>query len=182
MNKQRSTRSNPESDKERRLSIELSYMLRHDEKMIAYIDENGFAQIETILRRFHGKMTRELLEKIVREDKKGRYEICGEMIRAVNGHSIPLKIIGDRLSTPPSILYHLTSKEAVSSILSTGLDRRTRIYIHFSPEYPQKTPKRNTLLIIDPPKDFEYFRTPNGYIVCKETIPPENIKVEEIKV
>ena len=145
--------------------------------MLEFMDDDGFVSIDKVLQTFNGRLTIGKLQDIVDKDQKGRFEIFGDKVRATNGHSIPIKNIGEKID-PPGVLYHLTSKEAVDQIMKEGLNKQSRIYIHFHAQLPTRTRKRNTLLIITPPKDLEFFRIKNGYIVCRDVIPPSNISVE----
>lgn len=65
-------------------------------------------------------------------DKK-RFEIEGERIRALYGHSIPQKIIKEPLQ-PPEILYHGTTRRFLSMIKEKGLLPKGRQYVHLAVE------------------------------------------------
>lgn len=74
-----------------------------------------------------------LLEKIVKEDKKGRYSFNDDktLIRANQGHSVKVDVELTQ-ATPPDILYHGTGEKYLENILKTGLDKRSRLYVHLS--------------------------------------------------
>jgi putative RNA 2'-phosphotransferase len=55
----------------------------------------------------------------------------GRRIRANQGHSRPVDL-GLRPTGPPATLFHGTVERAVESILATGLERRSRQYVHLS--------------------------------------------------
>lgn len=78
-------------------------------------------------------MDMSLLEKIVKEDKKGRYSFNEDrtLIRANQGHSIKVDL-EFKECTPPDILYHGTGEKYVESILKNGIDKRSRLYVHLS--------------------------------------------------
>ena len=79
----------------KRLSIHLSYLLRHAPDSIGLqMDEHGWVDVQELSRRVNeaGKhrLTRQLLEQIVADDEKGRYRFSedGTRIKACQGHSI----------------------------------------------------------------------------------------------
>ena len=74
----------------------------------------------------------EKLKRIVKEDKKGRYEMVGNKIRALQGHSIPGIFPDLTLSTPPDILYHGTSSRFINNIMREGLKKMSRNHVHLS--------------------------------------------------
>ena len=90
---------------------------------------------------YENNLSKDILECIVREDKKGRYAYNKDhtLIRCVQGHSI--KIVGTLVEKePPAVLYHGTATRFQDSILKAGLlkgnelpvsafiDRRAGIY------------------------------------------------------
>lgn len=128
-----------------RKSVFLSFVLRHKPEEIGIsLDTDGWTNINTLIERANHKgndFTRQMIEQIVAEDKKGRYQISddGSKIRAVQGHStkqVDLKFVE---KTPPHSLYHGTSKKFLASIERTGLLPQTRQYVHLSAD--RKTAK-----------------------------------------
>lgn len=77
----------------------------------------------------------EMLEEIVRTDKKQRYFFNENktLIRANQGHSIPVDVELPE-KKPPRILYHGTGEKFVNSIDRQGLLPRGRLYVHLSPD------------------------------------------------
>ena len=77
----------------KRISVKLSWMLRHCQSPL-YIDLNGgWADVNAIVRALKKQFPdfdRETLELIVAQDEKGRYSFdeTGAKIRANQGHSI----------------------------------------------------------------------------------------------
>lgn len=121
-------------------SIFMSYVLRHDPDAIQ-LDMNyrGWVSIEQLINNAHmvkRKLTIEEIQKIVKEDGKGRYAISedGKFIRALQGHSISK----DRVSIefdekiPPAILYHGTATRFMDSIKEKGIISNNRQYVHLS--------------------------------------------------
>lgn len=110
----------------------MSYLLRHD-PMGLKISRDGFVEIPELLKLMQKRyswLTRDYLERVVREDRKGRFEINLDRIRARYGHSLdvsphfPLARVEN--------LYHGTSEEAAQRILKEGLSPRRRKRVHLS--------------------------------------------------
>ena len=71
------------------------------------------------------------IEATMANSTKRRFEIVGGKIRATYGHSVPGVCAGE-LREPPDFLYHGTTQEAASMILSEGLKPMGRNYVHLS--------------------------------------------------
>lgn len=117
------------------LSKYLSYVLRHHpEEANLELDEEGFAELEDVLDALehteHSWATREAIETLIENSEKRRFEIRGERIRALYGHSIGVEI--DQAEKPPKKLYHGTSPHSLSSIMEDGLKPMDRQYVHLS--------------------------------------------------
>ena len=67
---------------------------------------------------------------IAQSDKK-RHELKDGRIRALYGHSTPLKLLREP-AAPPVLLYHGTSREAAVQIKRDGLRPMRRQYVHLS--------------------------------------------------
>lgn len=80
----------------------------------------------------HGFTMKELRE-IVAINNKQRYEFSEDMtrIRARQGHSIQVDVELAE-AAPPDILYHGTTKAFVKSIMSQGIQKGKRLYVHLS--------------------------------------------------
>ena len=107
----------------------LSYLLRHD-KSYAF-DEHGWREVSELVAN-HGFSLEELRE-IVATNNKQRYEFSEDMtrIRARQGHSINVDVELAE-ATPPVKLYHGTAKAFVKSIMSQGIHKGNRLYVHLS--------------------------------------------------
>ena len=107
----------------------LSYLLRHD-KSYAF-DEHGWREVSDLVAN-HG-FTMEELREIVANNNKQRYEFSEDMtrIRARQGHSIQVDVELPE-ATPPDLLYHGTAKAFVESIMSQGILKGNRLYVHLS--------------------------------------------------
>ena len=114
----------------------ISLILRHRPEAIGItLDEHGWADvselIEGVSKTHHLDM--QTLEEIVRSDSKQRYSFSEDkrLIRANQGHSVPVDVELDRLD-PPDILFHGTGKKYMKSIEKEGLLPKGRLYVHLS--------------------------------------------------
>ncbi len=121
-----------------KLSKEISYALRHAPwEYELELDDEGFVPIDQLLHSLNSsheydrEITKEDLEHIIEHSDKKRHEIVGEKIRALYGHSTPIKI-EKTPSIPPDILYHGTAKRFLDSIMKDGLLPMKRQYVHLS--------------------------------------------------
>ena len=77
------------------------------------------------------KLSRDLLEHVVRTNDKQRFTIdeSGQRIRANQGHSVDVEL-GYEPAEPPAILLHGTPETAVSAIRKSGLQKMSRHHVH----------------------------------------------------
>ena len=111
----------------------LSLILRHKPQRVGLeLDEHGWADVEELCRRVKG-LNRATLEEIVATDEKQRYSFSadGKLIRANQGHSIAVDVELAELQ-PPEILYHGTGERFGASIITQGLLKMSRLYVHLS--------------------------------------------------
>ncbi|MHA1336495.1 MAG: RNA 2'-phosphotransferase, partial [Promethearchaeota archaeon] len=112
-----------------RISKFLSFILRHHpEKARINLDNEGFADLDEILRILNkrysdlglGIITKDTLIEMMRSSDKLRFEIVGNKIRALYGHSIKIKIKLNEAENIPDKLYHGTSLKAYKKIQEEG--------------------------------------------------------------
>lgn len=120
-----------------KLSKEVSYALRHAPwKYGLELDSEGWADIGQLISSLHRKQEwlglnkQDLYEMADKSDKK-RFEISGDKIRALYGHSVPQRIKKEP-AVPPQILYHGTARQFINSIKEKGLLPQNRQYVHLS--------------------------------------------------
>ena len=120
-----------------KISKYISLILRHKPEEIGLkLDEHGYLVvldlIEGINKSYEG-FSMDDLERIVREDSKGRYSFNEDktLIRANQGHSIPVDVELEEVE-PPEELWHGTGEKYVASIDEIGLIRKSRLYVHLS--------------------------------------------------
>lgn len=150
----------------------LSLLLRHKPQLVGLeLDEHGWADVDELCRRVKN-LDRATLERIVAQDEKQRYSFSadGQLIRANQGHSIPVDVELAELA-PPETLYHGTSEKFSASIRAQGLLRQSRLYVHLSSDIDTATkvgrrhgvPK---VFLVDSGKMFrdgyKFFRSVNG--------------------
>lgn len=112
----------------------ISLILRHKPQVIgAKLDNEGWCNVDILLKGCNISLND--LERIVREDNKGRYSFNDDktMIRANQGHSSSVNVnLKFKQIIPPDILYHGTSNKHLKSILNTGLNKGARCHVHLA--------------------------------------------------
>lgn len=169
-------------------SIKLSWLLRHGARETGMaMDSAGFAAISDVLH--HTGLSRDELDTVVAENNKSRFEVRGQLIRAVQGHSMdgtPVTLDGleatwdEVASNEP--LFHGTSVAAAEAILtSTGVHSAARSHVHLAPAVDSTVGKRfavDILLVIDPVRlrsaGERVFRAPNGVLLTRR-VPKEAV-------
>ena len=113
-----------------RTSKRLSFVLRHRPDSVGLeLDEAGWADVDQLLAAL--RLTREQLERVVATNDKRRFEIAGNRIRAVQGHSIAVEL-GYTAERPPAELFHGTVQRFLPAILAEGLRPQRRHAVHLS--------------------------------------------------
>ena len=114
----------------------MSLILRHKPEVIGIsLDEHGWANVDELIAGIAktNDFNMDILEEIVRTDEKQRYSFNEDktLIRANQGHSIPVDVELDEVE-PPETLWHGTSEKYVASIDVQGLIPKSRLYVHLS--------------------------------------------------
>lgn len=124
-----------------RISKSMSWLLRHGaQKEGLSISSDGYVLVSDLLAHrnlVRMNVTRDLLDQIVQDDAKGRYQFdtSGTRIRATQGHSIALDDIEKDYSpltadNLPPVVVHGTYSKNLESIQRDGLKRFSRMFIH----------------------------------------------------
>jgi putative RNA 2'-phosphotransferase len=120
------------------LSRVSSHALRHEPWLYELeLDEHGWAPVSALLaalreeRTQWAALTEDDLARMVATSEKKRFEMAGDRIRALYGHSTPQKLLKEP-AEPPATLYHGTSPDAAKSITADGLRPMSRQYVHLS--------------------------------------------------
>jgi len=123
------------------LSKTIAHALRHEPWIYELeLDDEGWAPVGQLvdgLRGLGGRwagVDRAAIERMIAGSAKPRYELRGDRIRALYGHSVPGRI-SKELAPPPDILYHGTSPAIVGQVLEQGLRPMARQYVHLSPDH-----------------------------------------------
>ncbi|MEX2706441.1 MAG: RNA 2'-phosphotransferase [Candidatus Freyrarchaeum guaymaensis] len=116
-----------------KVSRYMSYLLRHNPGTLK-MDEHGFVVLDELLKKLRERfeIDEKLLFEIVEESERRRFEIIGNRIRALYGHTIPVKLDFDE-DTKVKVLYHGTTPYSASKILKDGLKPMKRKWVHLSP-------------------------------------------------
>ena len=79
------------------------------------------------------KITEKELDACVKSNTRFIYSSDKKFIKAAHGHSVPIKYANDQ--KPPKYLYHGTSNGVKEFILSQGLKKMSREYVHLSENF-----------------------------------------------
>ncbi len=166
----------------------MSLILRHKPEAIGIsLDEHGWANVDELIEgisKTH-EFSMEILEEIVRTDEKQRYSFNEDktLIRANQGHSIPVDVELDEVE-PPEELWHGTATKYEASIDEHGLIPKSRLYVHLSKdkETAVKVGQRHgkPVLYIVKAGDmykagYKFYLSKNGVWLTKE-VPPEYLE------
>lgn len=165
--------------------------MRHKPEVVGIeLDEHGWADVDELISGISKKYPFDFktLERIVREDKKGRYTFNEDktLIRANQGHSIPVDVELKEVD-PPEYLWHGTGERSVDSINKKGILKMSRLYVHLSTdsESAKKVGKRHgkpRVYRIESQRmkkdGYKFYLSKNGVWLTK-TVPVKYIQLEE---
>lgn len=116
-----------------RVSRYMSYLLRHNPENLR-MDKHGFVDLNELLSKIRERfdVDESFIREIVYGSGKRRFEIFGDRIRALYGHTLPVDIKFEEDETIEK-LYHGTTADAASKILKGGLKPMGRRWVHLSP-------------------------------------------------
>lgn len=168
-----------------RASKKLSAILRHQALTLGLsIDGAGWVPLDELLD--YTGWERAFLERIVADNNKSRFEIVGEQIRAVQGHSmgaVDLDVLEAswEVWTGEEPVWHGTRRAVEAVIRREGLTPQTRSHVHLAPSKTSVVGKRagvEILLEVRPAlvraAGYRLYRAPNGVILAR-FIPPDAI-------
>ncbi|MBM3992457.1 MAG: hypothetical protein FJ298_15860, partial [Planctomycetes bacterium] len=118
-----------------RITRSLAYMLRHQpEKFDLELDKEGFGELEHVVRAL-GERLGEAVEagdvmSAVEGGDRPRYELRGDKIRALYGHSIPVE--PGEPSQPPEFLYVGIDARDLDRAKQYGLRGGRRRFLHLA--------------------------------------------------
>lgn len=169
----------------RNVGIYLSLILRHKPETIGImLDEHGWADVHKLITGVSKKypIDMDILEEIVRTDEKQRYSFNEDhtLIRANQGHSIPVDVELEEVE-PPVCLFHGTASKYEESINRDGLIPKSRLYVHLSYDIDTaidvgKRHGNPIIYLVDSRKmydqGYKFYRSANGVWLTK-TVPVE---------
>ena len=177
--------------KYKNLSKAISHALRHAPSLYGVIlEDEGWTDVDQVLigiyraRHLKELPDRKDVEFIITNSEKQRFELKGDKIRALYGHSVEQNIAMVS-SEPPQLLYHGTSPNVVEAIRSEGLKPMKRQYVHLSSDEKtailvgKRKNRQPVILKIQALQAHEsgvYFYDRNDKIWLVETIPPKYIE------
>lgn len=171
------------------ISKNLSFVLRHRPDSIGLeLGDGGWVVLDELiaaLARGGKTVSREVIEQIVAESDKQRFELSDDRtrIRARQGHSVEVDL-GYEPATPPDVLYHGTAEKNLESIYQKGLVKANRHHVHLSTNQQTMLQVamrhgKPVLLSIDARRMFadghEFFVTGN-HVWLTNHVPPEYLQ------
>ena len=167
----------------------LSLILRHKPEQAGIeLDRYGWAKVDELIKGVSKKypLDMDTLEKIVATDEKQRYSFNEDytLIRANQGHSIPVDVELKRVD-PPEYLYHGTATKYMGLIEHDGLISKSRLYVHLSGDIDTamtvgKRHGKPVIYRVNSGKmsrdGFIFFRSVNG-VWLTERVPVEYLEV-----
>lgn len=122
-----------------KISKFLSKYLRHEpERLGLTLLPGGWVPIDVLLAASAARsfpISRAELDEVVATNDKQRFgfDPSGDLIRAHQGHSVPVDLQLDP-AIPPPTLYHGTIARSLDSIMREGLRPMRRQHVHLSPD------------------------------------------------
>lgn len=174
-----------EDDLKARVSKYMSYLLRHNPENLK-IDKYGFVNLDELLEKLNEwfRIDKKGIFEIVEKSRRRRFEIVENKIRALYGHTIPvrLELCED---TVTNVFYHGTTPDAASEILKFGLKPMKRRWVHLSPtveiatEVGLRRTKNPIILEIDAyvarKNDLRFYKATDKVYLCSN-VKPEYIR------
>jgi len=155
------------------------------------IDREGFVDLDELFAKLRKRydISWSFIEEIMSEESGKRFEIIGNRIRSLYGHSIEvtMELEEDRSA---AMLYHGTTLESALKILNDGLKPMQRKWVHLSPtkEIAFEVGRRRTfepvVLMIDAKEARKdgviFFKATERVFLCRE-VPAEHIHVLDVR-
>ena len=185
------------NEQKEQLSHLLSAILRHiPHEACIELDDEGFVEISKLIhgikncwrnKHLYQWVTEDHIKAVVYLDKRGRFEIKDNKIRATYGHSVKVNIKYS-IDNQVKILYHGTVRENLRSIMKKGLIPGKRLYVHLTidkeiaKEVGQRHGKNVVILKVNADcvrrYGYEIYKA-SPVIYLTKYIPPQCIEVEE---
>jgi len=168
------------------ISKSMSYLLRHGLEKENINHSNGFVLIDDVigwLQKNNHNVTQNDIENIVKEDKKQRYQLEGNRIRASQGHSIEIEMNFEKLNSIEKVypLVHATYKDSINPISESGLKSMSRTHVHFASirdnDFKMIRKDTDTYCVLKKNYSKDIFRSENNVYLSKETVSKEYIDI-----
>lgn len=159
----------------------MSYLLRHDPENLE-MDSHGFVDVEKLAEKLEKRfpIDKRIVFEIAERSDRRRFEIIGNKIRALYGHTILIQLEFEEDKTI-QVLYHGTTPEAAAKILKEGLKPMKRRWVHLSPtieiavEVGQRRTNNPVVLEINAEaarkNGLRFFKATDKVYVCGEILP-----------
>ena len=110
----------------------MSYLLRHNPENLK-MDDEGFVGMSDLLKTLGKRYDVDecFIRDVVEKSEGRRFQIVGDKIRAIYGHTISVGIKFP-IDKKVRFLYHGTTKRSASMILKEGLKPMKRRWVHLS--------------------------------------------------
>jgi putative RNA 2'-phosphotransferase len=181
-----------DDDRQERLGRFISGALRHFPDDVGIeMDPQGWVELNQlcdVMKKRYKWGTMERLISLVESDRKGRYEIDDDFIRARYGHSVEVDLISDYPENGFSYLYYGVSQEEADMLLDNGIYPIRQCYVHMSTSFDKAREAASVhtdnpvILEIDAEtaqQDGVDIVMVNDDIVLARGVPPEYISVVE---
>jgi len=167
----------------------LSLLLRHKPEVIGLtLDDGGWAKVEDLIRlteSHHTQLSKALILEAVATNEKQRFAISpdGLRIRANQGHSISVALDLDPM-VPPEKLFHGTATRFLGDIMSEGLTKQNRQYVHLTDDIDTAKnvgTRHGKVVLLEVnaaemhAQGFVFYRSENG-VWLTEHVPPERLQ------
>jgi len=164
----------------------MSYLLRHNPENLK-MNKEGFVRTSDLLKNVRKRynVDEDFIKEVVEKSDRRRFQIVGEKIRAIYGHTIDVETkfpVDEKVR----FLYHGTTERSASRILREGLKPMKRRWVHLSatPEIARDVGRRRTLkpiiLVVDAEKarreGTRFYRATNQ-VYLSEMVPSKFIKI-----
>lgn len=166
----------------------VAHALRHaPESHFLEMDADGWVDLDLLLLSLRysrpecGPLSADDLKAVVGEEGAARFEIKGDKIRALYGHS---RATSQYRPSPerPVFLYHGTRADLLDSIRADGLRPMRRRFVHLSSDWNYASAVANketgtpVVLVVGAYKAAEAgtaFYPANGHVWLADTVPPQ---------
>lgn len=177
-----------DKDFKTRISRYMSYLLRHEPENLK-MDIYGFFDLDKFLEKLNErfKVDKKLICEIVEKSSRRRFEIVDNKIRALYGHTIPVRLMLEE-DKVANVLYHGTTPNATSKIMNVGLKPMKRRWVHLSPtaeiatEVGLRKTKNPVILEIDVQaarkKGLIFYKATDEVYLCR-SVAPEYVRLAD---